>query len=75
MGRISVDTTGAKEAFFRFGTEPANYAPALEVVMLICCFKKPANNHTPNFCHPLQQKSSRDGRCVQMQLRGILHLD
>jgi len=44
-----VDTIAAKEAFFGFGTagarsgEPINqHAPALAVVMLICCFK-PAN--------------------------------
>jgi hypothetical protein len=47
MGRISVDTIAAKEAFFGFGTEPTDHAPALlAVVMLIFCFKKPANNHT-----------------------------
>ena len=46
MGRISVDTTAAKEAFFGFGTEPTNHAPALAVVML-CCFKKPHNTQLP----------------------------
>ena len=45
IGRISVDTIAAKEAFFGFGTagarsgDPTNDAPALAVVMLICCFK------------------------------------
>ena len=47
IGRISVDTIAAKEAFFGFGTEPTNHAPALAVVMVICCFKKPHNTQLP----------------------------